>query len=67
MMNAENRDAIKTALSLKAQFDGRSEMIKGYTNKTLAVIDQFRQAQSDFDKVVGWVSNFEEIVSKFRA
>lgn len=72
MMNAESKITaeeqalINKALLAKAQFDQRSEKIKEVTNKSLAIKDQYKQAQSDFNQVLGLISNFEEILSKFK-
>jgi len=66
MMTAEDREIIKKALQAKTQFDQRSEKIKEVTNKSLAIKDQYKQAQSDFNQVLSLVSNFEEILSKLK-
>lgn len=66
MMTAEDREIMKKALQAKTQFDQRSEKIKEVTNKSLAIKDQYKQAQSDFNQVLGLVSNFEEILSKLK-
>lgn len=66
MMTAEDREIIKKALQAKTQFDQRSEKIKEVTNKSLAIKDQYKQAQSDFNQALSLVSNFEEILSKLK-
>ncbi|MCA0386398.1 MAG: hypothetical protein LCH34_12455 [Firmicutes bacterium] len=66
MMTAQDREIIKKALQAKTQFDQRSEKIKEVTNKSLAIKDQYKQAQSDFNQVLSLVSNFEEILSKLK-
>jgi len=66
MMTVEDREIIKNALQAKAKFEQRCEKIKEVTNKSLAIKDQYKQAQSDFNQVLGLVSNFEEILSKLK-
>lgn len=66
MMTNNDREKIKAALTLKGQLENKGSKLLEVTNKSLALKDQANQAKTDLGKILDLVSNFDEIVSKFK-